>query len=150
MKSTISGTEPKGLLELGLVASADSGFWMIAVDQTTSGAERWFLQIKGPSAHLYIEIPSTQVIDQAASLFAARSSPGLVEAHTAESFDIGEFAGLPVALVFDDEFRDRCFLLIADGSCSTLRFTIVGADFVSLAAAMCAARDQLGKDGWLT
>jgi hypothetical protein len=47
---------------LGLLADGSSGKWAVDIDGTTSGADRWFAQIEGPSVSFYFEIPAVDVI----------------------------------------------------------------------------------------
>lgn len=149
MKSSIVDLDDKKVLDLGMIASGNFGPWMVTVDQTTGGAERWFVQIRGPSLQLYIEIHSVQVIDDTARLFDARVSTVSEASYAAESLEIGELAGMPLRLIFDDEFRDRCFFAIAENTYSGMRFAITGDDFEALAAAVRKVNADLHQEGWL-
>src|SRR5207245_4204455 len=95
---------------VGLLAIGSSGPWDIAIDQSTSGPQRWFAQIEGPSVYLHFEIPSLEIIDQAIE-FLARSS-GDTEKNAApearpDTLTLGTSKSSQVKLVRDDEFADR-------------------------------------------
>jgi hypothetical protein len=47
---------------LGLMANGSSGDWEVAVDETTSGPSRWFLQIEGPTSFCSFEISSPKAV----------------------------------------------------------------------------------------
>src|SRR5215831_16414456 len=94
---------------LGLLANGSSGRWEVSIDETISGTERWFAQIEGPSFWLYFEIPSPEIISRV-NEFLAR--PVTKSEETACKFDLGEAQRAPVALIRDDEYKDRCFLVV--------------------------------------
>src|SRR5436190_2213730 len=60
---------------LGLMASGSSGQWEVAVDETTAGPDRWFVQIEGPSVSFSFEIPSPEMISKARNFLGGCSSP---------------------------------------------------------------------------
>src|SRR5882724_6852406 len=47
----------------GLTAIGSAGGWEVAIDETTSGTQRWFAQIEGPSVYLNFEVSSPHVIE---------------------------------------------------------------------------------------
>src|SRR5438105_4588344 len=91
---------------LGLLANGSSGRWEVSLDETISGAQRWFAQVEGPSLWLSFEVPSPEVISKVIQLLA---SPQANRKGTECKLDLGEAHGTPVALVRDDEYQDRCF-----------------------------------------
>lgn len=150
MKSPAPQPMPPSIepLDIGLVASARAGSWSVEIDQTISGAERWFAQIDGPLAYLYVEIASAAAIEEPARLFAERiTSKVAAPASQAMSIEFGSFAGRPISLLFDDEFADRCFFLIADEAGSVIRFSVAGPDFVDLSTAIQQVVRELNRDG---
>ena len=46
----------------GLLANGSSGPWDIAIDEATSGPNRWCAQIEGPSVTFSFEIPSIDIV----------------------------------------------------------------------------------------
>lgn len=146
-KPTPTSIDP---LDFGLIAAARIGAWSVEIDQTVSGNEQWFAQIEGPAAYFYFEIPSAAAIDEPARLFAERVvGKGPSAELQAISIEFGNFGGRPVSLLFDDEFADRCCFLVSDGRGSTVRFSLVGKDFVDLAGAIQKVADEMRRDGWL-
>lgn len=137
-------------LDIGLAATARVGSWTVEIDQTISGDERWFAQIEGPAAYLYLELSTPAAIEEPSRLFAERrahnDASGALQALAVE---FGVFARRPVSILFDDEFADRCFFLISDESGSTVRVSIAARDFADIANAIQQVRDELHRDGWL-
>src|SRR5258708_33131511 len=48
---------------LGLTAIGSDGGWEVAIDETTSGAQKWVAQIEGHSVYLSFSIGSPHIID---------------------------------------------------------------------------------------
>jgi hypothetical protein len=49
---------------LGLMANGSSGGWEVAVDETSKGPARRFVQLEGPSVYFSFEVPSPDMISQ--------------------------------------------------------------------------------------
>ena len=144
---TTASVEP---LDIGLVAAARIGSWSVEIDQTVSGDERWFAQIEGPVAYLYLELPTPAAIEEPSRLFAERlAHQDASGALQGLSVELGLFARRPVSILFDDEFADRCFLLISDESGSTVRVSIAAQDFADVANAIQQVHKELHRDGWI-
>jgi hypothetical protein len=62
---TEGGTIFYGSEGRGLMANGSSGEWEIAVDETTSGPDRWFIQIEGPATYCAFEVPSPATVCEA-------------------------------------------------------------------------------------
>src|SRR5688572_17469626 len=43
---------------VGLLAYGSAGAWEVSIDESTTGEEKWFAQVEGPSVYLYFAIPS--------------------------------------------------------------------------------------------
>src|SRR5262249_27555817 len=116
----------------GLLANGSSGPWEIAIDETTSGADRWYAQIDGPSVSFYFEIPSVDIVGEMIRFFERASavnmelSPGSAERN--ENLVVGKDKNTPVTLVKDDEYPDRFFLVIGSMSSPIVHYVIAGAD----------------------
>lgn len=137
-------------LDVGLVAAARVGSWSVEIDQTVSGDERWFAQIEGPVAYLYLELSTPAAIEEPSRMFAERlAHKDACGALQALSVELGVFARRPVSILFDDEFADRCFFLISDESGSTVRVSIAAQDFADIANAIQQVHKELHRDGWL-
>jgi hypothetical protein len=59
---------------------------------------------------------------------------------------IGYFGRAPVSLLWDNEYRDRCFLVIAPRSRSTLRLSFFTRDITTLREALSQLREDLGQE----
>src|SRR5262245_41463894 len=94
-------TTERDKLDLGLLACGRCGQWDVDVDETTSGPERWFLQIEGPAVYFDFEIPSLDVVDQTLRFLrsSGKESNGEIV--------VGTSNVSPVRLLQDDEFEDR-------------------------------------------
>jgi hypothetical protein len=118
---------------LGLLANGSAGSWDIAVDETTSGPLRWFAQIDGPSVSLYLELPSPGIVGEVLGFLRPTESANGPPAHPFEGDNdlvIGKDKRLPVALVKDDEYRDRYFLVIGRMPNPVVRLTLTGPDLL--------------------
>ena len=95
--------------DVGLMAIGRSGGCTIAIDETLSGTERWFLQIEFQSIDLYFEIAKPTIVrDCVQFMQSGESSIG-----EDNSFDLGLFNGTFVQMRRDGEFADRFFLVIS-------------------------------------
>jgi hypothetical protein len=65
---------------VGLMAIGAVGQWEVAIDESTSGRDRWFAQIEGPSVSLCFEIPSLGIVGDVLDFLEAprraNGSPG--------------------------------------------------------------------------
>jgi hypothetical protein len=136
---------------VGLVANGSAGSWDVAVDETISGAARWFAQIEGPRVTIYFEIPSPKVIDQTIGFIEQNTAldripaPGSAARHG--SLRLGAFGRSPVALVWDDESRSRCFFVIGQTAQPTIRLTLTDGDIAEFTQALRQVREDLNEDG---
>jgi len=160
----MSSEEPKGQSQdleqshnqadsqaVGLVANGSAGAWEIAVDETISGAAKWFAQIEGPRVDIYFEIPSPKMIDQTIGFIERHMDadrllpPG--SATQSRSLRLGTFGRSPVALVWDDEDRNRCFFVIGRSVQPMIRITLLDGDLDEFTQALRQVREDLkGED----
>ena len=146
--------EPRGQPDnddegLGLAANGSSGRWEVAVDETTTGPDRWFVQIEGPSVYFSFEIPSPEMMSRALDFLGGRPSPtGPHAGPSAEdgSLVFGEHGQTPVILVRDDEYEDRCFLVVGQEAAPVVRFTLAGEDLKDVREALRQAAEDLEGD----
>jgi hypothetical protein len=136
---------------LGLTAIGSAGRWEVAIDETTSGTQRWFAQIEGPSIYLYFEVPSPHVIETILDFLTEHTTAekGSQDSPARRNGEIviGKRAKEPVTLVRDDEFSDRYFLVAETETKLVVRVTIGGADLKSLVSALRQANEDLnGND----
>jgi hypothetical protein len=138
---------------VGLVANGSAGSWEIAVDETISAAAKWFAQIEGPRVYIYFEIPSPQIIDQTIGFIERHRDadqprpPG--SATQSRSLRLGSFGRSPVALVWDDEDRNRCFFVIGRTVQPTIRLTFLDGDLDEFTQALRQVREDLQGEGLL-
>jgi hypothetical protein len=135
---------------LGLMAIGSAGGWDVAIDETTSGAPRWFVQIEGPSVYLSFEVQSPSVIDKLVEFLtdstkAGKGSPEL-SAPSDGKLVIGKSKDEPVTFVKDDEFPDRYFLVVETKRKLVVRVTLAKTDLKSLVSALRQAKDDLEED----
>lgn len=131
----------------GLLANGSSSTWDVAIDESTSGANRWFAQFDGPVVSFYFEIPSVDIVGKMLRFIEPRSAtakaPANGRAEKSCSLVIGKDKRLPVTLVRDDEYDDRFFLVVGPMDSPTVRFTIAGADAVKIADALRQIKEDL-------
>jgi hypothetical protein len=138
---------------VGLVANGSSGPWDIAIDETISGAAKWFAQVEGPRVYLYFEIPSLNIIDKMIEFInLPKSTDKLARSVSVArngSLRLGSFGRSPVALVWDEEDRDHCFFTIGTAIKPTIRISLVVGELDQLAEALCQVRADLAEEGLL-
>ncbi len=131
---------------IGLVANGCSGPWEISIDETLSGTERWFAQIEGSFLWLSFEIPSPEIIPKTIQ-FLSR----LIDVTDKQdsvlnggyNLEISKAGGVDVTLVLDDEYKDRCFLVLGRSDSPTARFSVAGEDLKNLIAALQQVQEDI-------
>jgi len=124
-----------------LVANASSGAWDLAIDQTIEGAEKWFAQIESPSLYLYFQLADLQRVRDALRFIGSRraNSNNLNDScpsNSAGELALGSFVESPVTLIWDEEYRDRLFLIVGQSSDACLRCSISGVELDQLTDAL--------------
>lgn len=133
----------------GLLANGSSGEWEVAIDESTSGPDRWFAQIEGPSISFYFEIPSVEIVGELLGFLesppvtAKISSDGLSELNG--SLVLSKDKKTPVTLLRDDEYPDRFFLVVGLTDKPIVRFVIGGVDVLNLTDALRQVKDDLSN-----
>jgi len=94
----------RGKENVGLLANGSSGEWEVAIDESTSGTERWYAQIEGPSVVFYFEIPSVDMVGKFLRFLTPRSevtkrSPDDDSEERNGSLVIGKDKKTPIILV---------------------------------------------------
>ena len=133
---------------IGLMAIGSSGPWEIALDQTSSGRDRWFAQIEGPSVYIHFEIPALKVIAQAIRFLAEtqrRVRRGATSSTGNGTLPLGSSKAVQVSLIRDDEFTDRYFLSIESKSGTLVRFTLAGKDLMHLTDALRQLNEDMSE-----
>ena len=139
---------------IGLVANGSSGPWDIAIDEAIAQATRWFAQVEGPGVYLYFEIPSLKIVDRIIKFIKRqvdankRLPSGPVAGNG--SLRLGYFGRTPVALLWDEEDKNRCFFTIGTAIKPTLRITLSAGDLDDLVKALGQVRDDLEAEGLLS
>ena len=121
------------------MANGSSGRWEIAVDEQTSGADRWFLQIEGPPVYFYFEIPSLEVIPKMIRFLAPAT--GSVDRNGL--LPLSKDKRSEVTIVRDDEYHDRFFLVVGPMTNPIVRFVIAGSDVTNIALALRQVNDDI-------
>ncbi len=134
-----------------LVASGSSGQWRVFIDETHAGPEKWYAQIQGPSVYFSFEISSAQTIDRLVHFLeqipvSNRSSRSKKDDR---SLLIGRDKRLPVTVIRDEEYADRCFLVVGTGGGSLVRYSLAGAELAKFTEALRKARNELKSEGLL-
>jgi hypothetical protein len=131
----------------GLLANGSSGQWEVGIDETTTGPDRWFAQLEGPSVSFYFEISSVDIV--AKMIQFLESSPA-AKKHSPTRAGEGNGALVlskdkksPVTLVKDDEYEDRFFLVVGLMESPTVRFVLAGTDATQIADALRQVKEDL-------
>jgi hypothetical protein len=118
----------------GLLACGSAGAWDISIDETVTGPDRWFANIQGPSVNLQFEIASPSMIARALRF---------LDKTAGRSLRVGTADRWPVTLVWDDEFADRCFLIVGSTDRPAVRLTLNGQELAKIKIALRQAGEDL-------
>jgi hypothetical protein len=146
-KSRVVLQSKKG--SFGLLACGSSGSWRIDIDEATSGAECWRLQLENTSVYFDFELPSLEIIPRMAkflkshTMSAKNASNGSLKRE--KVLVLGKDKKTPVSLVKDDEYNNRYFLVIGSTDNVLVRFTIVGEDVKNISDALQQVQEDLDE-----
>lgn len=145
--TTIQASSKAPPENLGLLANGSSGSWEVSIDESVSGAERWFAQVEGPSFWLYFEIPSPDIIPMIIQfLLPPGTERGEMPSRSSRrngNLGISEAEETPVTLVRDDEYGDRCFIVIGRSESPIVRLSVAGEDLDNLVEALRQVEDDI-------
>ena len=148
--TTSRNTRPirgRGSDSFGLLANGSSGEWEVAIDEATSGVERWYAQIEGPAVSFYFEIPSLDIVSKMLRFFERDSATTNGSSNGSEDQNgalvIGKEKKSPITLVTDDEYRDRFFLVLGPLDSPMVRFTLAGMDVAKITEALRQVQEDL-------
>lgn len=126
---------------IGLLANGSAGSWEIAIDETTSGADRWWVQIEGPSAGFYFEIPGLEIVGELIQFLERPPATPSESRWLVVSKDDKN----PITLGKDDEYEDRFFMAVGPLEKPLARFILAGTDRAQISAALRQVQDDLGE-----
>src|SRR5262249_38485609 len=149
---SLSPHKNPGSRGFGLAATGSAGSWSIDLDETTAGEAKWFAQIEGPSVYLYFQVPSPALIDRLLQFLDRRPVPlggeqTLESNGIDDSLRISHFGRTPVGMIRDNEFPDRCFLVLGPSGESCLRLALSGEDLQMFTEALRQVREELKAEG---
>jgi hypothetical protein len=130
--------------QVGLLANGSSRLWDVAIDETISGRDRWFMQVEGPSIYVYFQIHHPDIVGKAVDYF--RKGKQYVHSQSGTSNGellIGGNKHTPIFLVRDDEFADRIFLVVGPRSSPVVRYTISGTAINKIVEALRQVKEDL-------
>jgi hypothetical protein len=138
----------KAISRFCLVANGSSDAWQVSIDESVRGAEKWYVDIEGPSVYLSFQLVDRDIIDKMIAFLdenmpvGGRSRNGRADKSPTELV-IGKFGQAPVSLLGDDEYADRCFLVIGPNSNCCMRIPLVGEDTRMILDALRQVREDL-------
>ncbi len=131
--------------ESGLVASGSSGDWTVDVDHTLGGRPRYLMQLDGPRTYVHFQLLHRQIV---ATMHEYLRRVASTETLTEDgSLLLGSSGQSQVLLIWDDEFHDRCFLIVGFGGKALVRVTLLEDDIRSLEDALGHVLADLSDDG---
>lgn len=138
-----------------LVASGSSGPWQVFVDEAHTGPDRWFAQIRGPSVYFSFEILSPHMIDRLHQFLehpSAAPSNHLASRSdkNKDSLRLGKESRCPITFLRDNEYTDRCFLVVGSVGKPVVRYSLEGTDLAKLTEAVRQVREELKNEGLLS
>lgn len=134
-KALKAGTN--GDAKLALLANGASGGWEIAIDERMDGSARYYAQLEGPQTFFYFEVLSLQTIEAAAHFLQhGNALPEAPKGERSASLRLGSFGRAPVNLTWDEEYADRCFLIVGPSATASLRLSFGGEEVGHLTEAL--------------
>lgn len=130
--------------EVGLLANGSAGSWDVCIDETISGADRWFLEMDGPLACLRFEIPSPKIIGTTLLFLESRRTGDWSESK--DTLVLGSVPTTPVTLVRDDEYSDRFFFVMGGDPSPSVRLSIAGKDLAGIIEALRQIQGDLQEE----
>ena len=119
---------------LALLSNGSSGRWSVTLDESTKDMEEWFLQIEGPSLHLFCELEDPGILNQFLKVLKTPSP---------QVFVIGCVNRIPLRVQWDMEDENTLFFTVGPASRPLVRCSIHGADIRALTEAIQQAVDDL-------
>jgi hypothetical protein len=126
--------------QFGLLAFGRAKVWEISINEAMSGPERWFAQIESPSLYLHFEIHSPAIMCHLLNLLRPKLGS---RTEDVQNLEIGNFNGLPVTVLCDNETADRRIILIGKESDATLRLSLAGNDLADFFEAIRQITEDL-------
>jgi hypothetical protein len=138
----------KATNRFGLVANGSSGAWDISINETIRGKEKWYADIEGPSVYLSFQLVDLDIVDKMIAFLdrhvSADASPRKARSGKAgEELTIGSFGQALVLLIGDNEYRDRCFLVVGPKNGCCVRFPLWGEDTRMILDALRQVREDV-------
>ncbi len=153
MRPVKSQTSEERRSSFGLVANGSAGSWDVALDETLTGPQRWFLQIDGPSCYLYLQVKHPRTIEETLDFLGRcleagdpRSTPSSAPR---TELEISRYGGLTVTLILDHEAEQHCIVLIAGKNEFCSRIGLSQTDLQAIVSALHQVRDELFAEGVL-
>jgi len=133
--------------KVGLLAFGSSGRWELAIDEATSGPDRWFAQIETDAVWLHFEISSPKIVRKILHFLAAPGKGRNGKANgthgRSDSLRIGSDKTQPIFLVRDNEYADRFFIVVGHRETPVARIVVKGSDVANLVRALRQVNDDL-------
>lgn len=126
--------------EYGLVAFGRSGDWELTVDEVLGGRQYWCLQIESPLVCIQCGVESLTAL---AGLQRLLETSGNESSAPVDSIKIGLYYEHPVLVRLDNEFSDRCFIIIGDSGEARFEVILAGKDFIDFRDAVSQVVDEL-------
>lgn len=121
--------------EVGLLACGVSATWSVDVDEALNGPEQLFLNLKSPSHYLYFTLNGLSVISEMLSFLAVSTA-------VHRCILLGDFSGLPVRLVADNEDL-RYFITVGDHAAAHLHLAVPAGEVDDLRSALQQAFEDI-------
>lgn len=131
----------------GLVANGSAGAWRVDIDETLSGAQRWFAQIEGPACYLYFEIDHPLAVVKMARFLGENVHQENGSHDQKRELKLGNSSGHTVEFLWDREPGDRCFILLRGDNEFCVRVTLLHDDLEALVSALEQVRESLREEG---
>ncbi|TWT64194.1 hypothetical protein [Rubinisphaera italica] len=130
------------MTEYGMAAFGRSGDWELAVDEILGERQHWCLQIESPFVSLQCGIPCLDVFAELKHLLAKSDSNAYDENNSVE---VGLYYDRPVIVHRDNEFADRCFIIIGDSAEARFEVTLAGKNFNEFREALSQVVEELDQ-----
>ncbi|MBI2823181.1 MAG: hypothetical protein HYX69_00665 [Planctomycetia bacterium] len=155
MKAKSAARAKPGEPTFGLVANGIAGGWEVAVDETVKGAQRWYVQVDGPSCYVHFQVRHPRIIEQWLAVLKShlcndRSRKVASSLSREVEVVLGKFEGTTVTFLWDDVANDRGAILVGGRAEFVARFELDAGSLRAIERALRQVRDELCEEGVLS
>ncbi|MCI0359704.1 MAG: hypothetical protein L0211_14605 [Planctomycetaceae bacterium] len=127
--------------DVGQLACGSSEDWEVSINQTLGARPHYALELDGPREYIRFRLINRQTVGLIHDYLSRVA--GVANVSDDGSLVIGATGQSQVLLAWDDEFADRCFLIVGHGSNTLVRITFLERDVQAIREALSQALSDM-------